>query len=171
MERLIRILRHWRRESANFPSTERTDFLKCVRRRQFQPGFASKAELLQKGTGMKRDMDLMRDLLLEIEANDAVATPPPEDIETVGHHLILLTEAGLIAGLTIEHSSDGRVMWYFKTVPRLTWEGHEFVDAARSNVVWNEARASISSKVDSVSLALLKQMLNELAAQQLGLKP
>ena len=83
---------------------------------------------------MKRDPDLVRNILLALEnkagSNDAVTAKKmmidgwSED--EINYHLLLLVEAGYIRGK--DSSSDNRTIVF---VTRLTWEGHEFLDAAR----------------------------------------
>ena len=109
---------------------------------------------------MKRDMDLIRDILLQIEASDS---DPLECIELkiqgrtdleISYHLMLLKEAGLIEA--IDFSADDNTDFQAQS---LTWTGHEFLDTARDNTVWNRARKEIGSNVSSVSLNLLTEKL------------
>jgi hypothetical protein len=44
---------------------------------------------------------------------------------------------------------------------RLTWEGHEFLDKAKNEKVWNKAKSIIKEKGISLSLDALKIALTE----------
>lgn len=90
---------------------------------------------------MKRDMNLIRDLLLEIEANDD-GSGRDVKIATDGHsqqelteHLFMLYEAGFIEGIDASHM-QGRVL----LVQRLTWHGHEFLEVIRDQSIWEKTQ-------------------------------
>jgi hypothetical protein len=51
----------------------------------------------------------------------------------------------------------------------LTWEGHDFIDAARNDTTWSDAMEKVKSARGSLSFALLKQLLESLLKSQLGL--
>ena len=115
---------------------------------------------------MKRDMDLCRQILLEIEA-----TRPGEPIEMlqagasgndVIEHLQLLQDAGLIEARVDRHFRD-------YSIQRLTWEGHEFLQAARDDGVWAKAKERIGSAWESVTFPLLMKVLEEGVGKALGL--
>lgn len=48
---------------------------------------------------------------------------------------------------------------------RLTWEGHEFLDAARSEMRWQKVKASVD-KIDGLPFALIKTALLEMDRQE-----
>jgi hypothetical protein len=118
---------------------------------------------------MKRDMDLVRDLLFAIEALDRVRgeVQLPYDkynSEQIYYHVRLLHEAGLA------HAVNCSTGMEFCWVPTsLTWQGHEFLDAARNDEVWNKAKSQIKSVAGSISFDILKSLLNKLALSLLGM--
>jgi hypothetical protein len=77
---------------------------------------------------MKRDMDLVRSILLAIEKADTplneLDIPGYDDDDVIVYHVGIMTQAGLIqeAEIDFRDSHTGVV---------LTWAGHEFLDAAR----------------------------------------
>ncbi|MFC3058392.1 DUF2513 domain-containing protein [Paenirhodobacter populi] len=96
---------------------------------------------------MKRDMDFLRLLILEIEAGkDWYETTSDEiaeilqvearglskaDAERLEYHLTLLEDAGLAE---FTKTGDG---W----IPeRLTWAGHDFADSVRDEEVWRKTK-------------------------------
>ena len=117
---------------------------------------------------MKRDMDLIRAILIEVEK-----LPPDlgfHDISVQGHteeevtfHVRLADEAGLIEAEDLS-SHDG-VCWKPK---RLTYEGHEFLDAARSDTVWEKAKKMLQSATGTITLEGLKAALPEIVRNLVG---
>ncbi len=90
---------------------------------------------------MLRDMELVREILLALEAK-----PGPEVIETVNvegyddlavrYHLILLAQAKLIDYEPVL-TKTGRVIRVLAF--NLSWQGYEFLDAVRDEAVWGSA--------------------------------
>jgi hypothetical protein len=84
-----------------------------------------------------RDMNVIRGILLRIEEHDYNAKAFEIEIEgcsktDVQYHCALLQEAGLIRAQDIGNRPSGE-----RWIPiRLTWEGHEFLDAARDVDRW-----------------------------------
>lgn len=110
---------------------------------------------------MKRDMDLARRILFEIEEfpqPGAYGQVEVEDYssEMISYHVKLLAEAGLIEAR--DGSTFGRFDW---KAGDLTWEGHEFLDAARDDNRWNKTKTIIVEKVGTLTFAVLKQGLVE----------
>ena len=107
---------------------------------------------------MKRDMDLARRILFEIEKQsfDESETALKFDgftDEEVSYHIMLLDEAGLITAHDLSGGSD--LFWIPK---RLTWQGYEFLDAARDDTRWNKAKEAMAGAggfVFEVAKALL----------------
>jgi Hypothetical protein (DUF2513) len=124
---------------------------------------------------MKRDMELIRQILLRIEESDTVAEAPtpPESIQRIGYHLSLLADAGMITGIKFDEDHiTGEMVWYLMPVPRLTWSGHEFLDAARDESTWNQAKeqlAKAGKSMATVAMSVLSALLVEISKRQLGL--
>lgn len=119
---------------------------------------------------MKRDMELIRQLLLNLESEEEPlchrrTVLSGYDKRTVDYHFALLIEAGLVEGKVMT-ADDGIVA---VSVSRLTWNGHEFLDTARNETGWRHATQAIGRTVGSVSLSLLQSLLNQWAARELGI--
>jgi hypothetical protein len=105
---------------------------------------------------MKRDMDLIRLVMIEIEKNPdpiqpiAIKVPGYSDLE-ISYHVMLLAEHGFAEA--INFSSNDGFEWQAQ---RLTFEGHEFLDAARSDTIWKTAKEKIVSATGVVTLESLK---------------
>ena len=51
----------------------------------------------------------------------------------------------------------------------LTWAGHDFLDSARDEGRWAQAKERLGASFDSVSFTVLKELLEQLARGALGL--
>jgi len=111
---------------------------------------------------MQRDIDLLRHLLMEIERRGATspidtlrADSRHDSEERVRYHLRLLTDAGYLkeAGQT----STGT------PCVRLTHDGQEFVELARSDARWREAKATVLAATGGVPLTLVRSLLGKWA--------
>ncbi len=105
---------------------------------------------------MKRDWDLIRNILLEIEAYEGNNYVPLQiegySDDLVSYHVKLLSEAGLI-----DTHDCGRSLG----VISLTWDGHEFLDASRNETIWSKAKSTITNKGGELSFDILKLALFE----------
>ena len=114
---------------------------------------------------MKRDMDLIRLLLLQIEGEEQ-----PElqkyDQPTRVEHATLLIEEGLAEGLV---QRDHRNVPIGTVIQRLTWKGHDFLDAARDNTIWNKAKEKVFKPGASWTFGILVEWLKAEAKKRLGL--
>ncbi len=123
---------------------------------------------------MRRDMDLIRALMLAVESAGDYLGVDSGDLHIEGrsaaeiaNHVRLLVQAGLLEGSEATGDGDGDGTWCFISL-RLTWDGCEFLDAARDDTRWRRARDQIR-KVGSVTLPLLSQLLISYLKQELGL--
>jgi hypothetical protein len=104
---------------------------------------------------MKRDMELVREVLLKVEEipfdgafhDIAVDGRSPNEI---AYQVMLLHEAGLVEAM------DLGVGW--KPV-RLTYSGHEFLDAARNDSIWEKAKTAVVESTGVLTLEGLKVAL------------
>ncbi|MGL4490415.1 MAG: DUF2513 domain-containing protein [Rhizobiaceae bacterium] len=90
---------------------------------------------------MKRDMDLVRNILLEIESKDDGSNRwidvdlPNVDQKILHEHLFLMWKSGLIEG------NDGSTMSSREFMPRrLSWTGHDFLDSIRDPEIWQKTK-------------------------------
>lgn len=97
---------------------------------------------------MKRDMDLVRKILFEIEETvdntvEYNLTIEGYTMEQVAYHCALLFEGGYIHNYK---GQNGSGELYAFGVGRLTWEGHDFLDKIREDTIWNKTKDIIASK-------------------------
>ena len=121
---------------------------------------------------MKRDLDLIRQILLHIEtegddssrragfANIADDGHAPEAIQS---HLQLMHDAGLIVA---DELVPGQ--WWPE---RITWAGHEFLDLARNEPLWQATKRDVESKVGSAPFQIVRDLLARRVNEQLTPKP
>lgn len=115
---------------------------------------------------MRRDMELMRLLLLQHEGHEAVdLSKYPEDAQV--YHEAQLIEAGLLRGHPL-HDLKGKVTGV--VVWDVTWAGHDFLAAARSTGTWTKAMGKLKAVGVDVPLSVMKTLLEHYAKELLGLK-
>jgi hypothetical protein len=123
---------------------------------------------------MKRDMELIKKILLHIESSPNFYEPIETSIDgyeisNYMYHVKLLYEARFIEIFGDKPISVmGAIPSYFPTC--LTWEGHEFLEASRSPKIWNNALKVIKDKGLGMSFDVLKALLSAYALHEVGLK-
>ena len=105
---------------------------------------------------MKRDMDLVRKILLAVEETDSFPDVPGYSSDEIARHIEIMTEYGLVDA-TIERAYGSSVP--ICVVRGLTWEGHEFLDAARNEFSWNQAKKRVLETTGQLGLEALKAYL------------
>ena len=112
---------------------------------------------------MKRDMDLVRKLVLYIEEKEddnPILKAPFSGYSELDfeEHYHLLFEAGLVRCETVcSGSTPSRIV---KVIPfSLTWEGHDFADAIKNETIWKNAKAKITSQIGGLPFDVLKAVL------------
>ena len=95
---------------------------------------------------MKRNMELVRRLLLRIEATDLLEQPDftldGDDVREIYYNLELIVQAGLVNG-NGNWTGGGR---YNVAIRGLMWEGHDFLDAVRSDSIWQKVKEVAQGK-------------------------
>ena len=121
---------------------------------------------------MKRDLDLVRQLMLQIEA--LPAAPPVQyrmsEIEdpVLLAHLEMLIEAGLVNGrISRSQGARGDVI----SVSGLTWQGHEWVEMVRSQSLWNEVKSAVLDGGGVLTFELARAVATKLLRARLALPP
>lgn len=112
---------------------------------------------------MNRDMDLVRKILLAMESiSDEVPLNlkiEGYDLTTVQYHMHLMNEAGLVEGFEASVVTDPVRLFRAR---HITWDGHEFLAAARVDTIWAKARAGAAA----ATLFALKTALGALAVSE-----
>jgi len=123
------------------------------------------------GDAMKRDMELIRKMVLAVE--DAPTGYAPDDLdiegytdEQIAYHAHLMVQAGLAAGMDTTHLGSCNPS---AQLTSLTWDGHEFAADARDETTWKKAMTIVQEKGGAVSLDVIKALLSHLVKAGLGL--
>jgi hypothetical protein len=120
---------------------------------------------------MKRDLDLIRKILLAMEEQEH--SFPESDLtiagyteEQVGFHIFLLGDAGLAKVANNTHVGS-RSPSAFPL--HLTWAGYEFLAAAKDDTVWAKAKTAVITPAGGVAFSVLLEWLKAEAKSRLGL--
>lgn len=110
---------------------------------------------------MNRDMEVVRGILLQVRDADHMNGVRAElegvDQEVIRYHNILLHEAGLVEGFDAGNISTGP-----NVVPtRLTWDGHEFIDNASNNEVWEKTKRAAGGASFSIFTSLMAEIMKK----------
>ena len=117
---------------------------------------------------MRRDWELIRTILLQVEGNSTSMhdwiDPIESDghgVEVVSHHVWLLYNGGYLEAIDLS-TMDG-MDWRPKC---LTWAGEEFLADIRERDIW-ERTLEIARKGGTASLAALADIAKTLATKKL----
>lgn len=118
---------------------------------------------------MKRDMDLIRFLLLDIEGEEKPDLSAYTE-EQIDYHRYLLIDGDLVHGnVTWGSDAYGQAKIMHIWIRSMASKGHDFLDDARNDNVWQEAKKAIAEKGATVSLTVIQGLLIALTKQQFGL--
>lgn len=112
---------------------------------------------MEANIAMKLDKDLVREIMLAVEAYDEPQgwmnlTIDGKSDNEVSYHVMLLDEAGLISGINL--GGIGSFEWQPR---RLTYQGHEFLDTVRDGEVWKRTKEG-AEKVGGAGLGMLVEL-------------
>lgn len=116
---------------------------------------------------MRRDMDLVRELLLAIEGEGEdplgwmVSVLPHRDPTLVSYHVQLLHEAGLIVAIDLS-SCDG----YDWRPKRMTYAGHDLLDSIRDPDIWGRTKGGVEA-AGGFTLDLMKALAKGFLKKQI----
>ena len=111
---------------------------------------------------MKRNMDLVRLILLEIEniyQSTAIynLTIDGYDAEMIAYHCKIIHEAGLISEYKAQYA-DNKL--YGFGVGSLTWDGNDFLDKIRDDSQWKKIKDAITEKGFPMVIETIKLVAN-----------
>lgn len=116
---------------------------------------------------MKRNMDLVRLLLLRSEGDEeAGAACEKFTIEERAYHVQLLIDADLVEGI-VRRGAKGEFTG--ASVFRLTWAGHDFLQSMRDDTLWKKAKEEVLKPGASWTFDILKEWAKHELKQRLGL--
>lgn len=121
---------------------------------------------------MKRNLDLIRHILLVIETNEdeflteISFTSEQYNENMVAYHIKLLLDAEYIIANVVEADAGEFVLCI---VDRMTNRGHDYLDSVRNDTVWQKTLEKIKGTVGSASLDVIKTVASKIALDFLGL--
>ncbi|PPT33861.1 hypothetical protein XarjCFBP7653_21095 [Xanthomonas arboricola] len=89
---------------------------------------------------MKRDMELVRQILLAVESGQAKSAFDGYDDDSIKYHKALVIEAGLAEGSVLKSGTGNREIPANVVLKKLTWAGHDFIDAISSESNWKKVK-------------------------------
>ncbi|GAA0343741.1 DUF2513 domain-containing protein [Oceanobacillus oncorhynchi subsp. oncorhynchi] len=112
---------------------------------------------------MERDNKMIRDLLIqfrnEVSPNDNSVNPNSEKED---YHIYLLMNSKFIEA---ERRRDmGKVLHYYDDL-KITSAGHDFLDAAENETVWNKSKDFLKRKGEDIAKVPLNVLSGVLTAQ------
>lgn len=124
---------------------------------------------------MKRNMELIKRLLGTIERDchgDGIYSVDDDEsllqaghtAEEINYHLQLMWDANLVDATDGSTFSGTQFL-----VRRLTWEGHEFLEAASNETVWKKVMDKIGGPLAGIPFSVLTALLIDQTKKQLGL--
>lgn len=121
---------------------------------------------------MKRDMDLYRAILLEVERWPPNHRRRPVhldgwDQDVIDRHIQLLEEQGLLEASLLNLPEHGHLDKAY--VQRITAWGHDFLDNIRDDGVWQRVKRSLVKSGGAASLEIVSQLGAAIVRDQLGL--
>jgi hypothetical protein len=120
---------------------------------------------------MRRDMELVRKILLALEASEHGDAPNDftvvgYDQEVIGHHVWLMEQGDLLTASATTVQRDGSPVALPGTI---TWAGHDFLAAVRNDSVWTKVKTILKDKGISLPFALLQELALKILKGQIGL--
>ncbi len=117
---------------------------------------------------MKRNLDLIRAIILDIEARGTPSDLIDPKVEghnelDVSYHVMLMEDAGLIRAT--DRSAIGIFRW---SAGALTWRGHELAEYLRDEALWGAAKRDvIEATAGGLPFDVLLDRLRELVKRRL----
>lgn len=111
---------------------------------------------------MRRDMNLVRKVLLAVEAgrqNDPIEGFSEDEIK---YHKKLVIDAGLAEGKPIKDSTKPTDIPAAVMIRTLTWAGHDFVDAIADDSKWAKVKGFLTDAGKQVTIETVKAAVTQL---------
>ena len=118
---------------------------------------------------MKRDMELIRKIVLGLEESDAWQKNLLSEgytTEQISYHSYLLIDGEIAEGDSVRTNTSP---YPYVQLNNLTWKGHEFADASRNDSIWNQAMKKVKDKGSDVPFVIFTQILASILKASFGL--
>ena len=119
---------------------------------------------------MKRNMDLVRAILLKVEEHPLPTVEGYLEVDgyeegPIHHHIDLLQQAGFVQAFC---AKDANTEYGFLMEDvSLTWRGHEFLGTIRDPEIWQKTKAG-AAKAGTWSLSVMADLAKGLVLQKMA---
>lgn len=104
---------------------------------------------------MKRDIDLLRHILLRVESDGKDEIPGNHTDEEIADHVQQLLEGGLVEGEVVRNHVG---IPCHAVITRLTSAGHDFLDATRNPSFWTKTKSYVTKNFPGWTLSIVKEV-------------
>lgn len=121
---------------------------------------------------MKRDMDLVRKILIFMSGNERgphvkwQEELPEYTREQILHHAHLMAQGGLIEAA---HCDDMDDLLPMALPTSITWAGHDFLAAASDDTIWAQAKKTVLAPAAGATFTVVLEWMKIEAMRRLGL--
>lgn len=120
---------------------------------------------------MKRDMDLVRHVLVTVEDADSQVeygelVTTAWDMQMVAYHVEIMYQYGLLDATAIKEANGGVTRGF---VNGLTWAGQDYLDAIRNDAVWERTKRIVRDTLGSTTMDIIKKVAVSVALGMLGI--
>lgn len=119
---------------------------------------------------MVRDFNLIRRILLEVEAAPAgkYLNHVCDDVDQtlIAEYIKIMCAAELLEGEVI-YCFNGSPRY---TIKRLTWKGHDFLANAKNDTIWKKVMVEAREKGTSMTMVVVNGLLTKAAQKYAGLE-
>lgn len=126
---------------------------------------------------MKRDIELVRKILLFFEDRDVISIVSDKELVTMTssmavsrreleYHFRIMAQANLLTVETVKSSTSDRTI---RVMPiELTWEGHEFLQLSRQEKIWRKVAKRVGGEITSLTFEMIKILLLDEMKRRIG---
>lgn len=121
---------------------------------------------------MKRDMDLVRAILRQVESYEdpsgmhEILEIEGYDQKEISYHINILNDAGLLEAMDISSTGPDGFLWW---PGNLTWAGQEFISVAKDDSIWEKAKEKFMSPAMSFTFDIFFEYLKAKTMEKLNL--
>src|SRR5687768_1994905 len=105
---------------------------------------------------MKRNMDLIRAVLLQAQKGDPNGSVDGFTGDELKYHRALAIEAGLLRGRALKDHQTPTEIPAAVMVQDLTWQGHDFLDAIESDTNWGKVKQFLGDTGKQLTIETIK---------------
>ena len=105
---------------------------------------------------MKRNWDIIRNIMLWLESGSPNGAPDGIDDKEFMYHVKLLMDKNLITDCEVQRFINGGEL--LLGCPRLTFDGHEFLDNIRHDNPWAKTKSWLAKFSGDVSFSVVSEL-------------